>query len=213
VQSRQLNRQQGAGNAARTRCVILEVADVGPHICVEEAGGIEEADVVLDCSDNFATRHAVNRACVAAGKPLVSGAAIRFDGQIAVFDPRDPKVDPIDWVERRPASSFGGCRGSCGTCGPDSSERHLPTRRRAATGEYMATATAAAPTRVAKSRRVMPSASLRLSATVPPRFPRKDTAGAGRLGYDFSGKETGMTNDRSRRQFFMTAAAAATAPD
>ena len=46
------------------------------------------ADVVLDCSDNFATRHAVNRACVAAKKPLVSGAAIRFDGQIAVFDPR-----------------------------------------------------------------------------------------------------------------------------
>ncbi len=45
-------------------------------------------DVVLDCSDNFATRHAVNRACVAARKPLVSGAAIRFDGQVAVFDPR-----------------------------------------------------------------------------------------------------------------------------
>ena len=46
-------------------------------------------DVVLDCSDNFATRHAVNRACVTAGRPLVSGAAVRFDGQIAVFDPRD----------------------------------------------------------------------------------------------------------------------------
>jgi molybdopterin/thiamine biosynthesis adenylyltransferase len=45
-----------------------------------------EADIVLDCSDNFATRHAINRACVRAGKPLVSGAAIRFDGQIAVFD-------------------------------------------------------------------------------------------------------------------------------
>jgi len=48
------------------------------------------ADVIIDCSDNFATRHAVNRACVAARKPLVSGAAIRFDGQIAVFDLRDP---------------------------------------------------------------------------------------------------------------------------
>lgn len=48
------------------------------------------ADVVLDCSDNFATRHAVNRACVTYGKPLVSGAAIRFDGQIAVFDTRRP---------------------------------------------------------------------------------------------------------------------------
>ncbi len=47
-----------------------------------------EASVVLDCCDNFATRHAVNRACVAARVPLVSGAALRFDGQVAVFDPR-----------------------------------------------------------------------------------------------------------------------------
>lgn len=51
---------------------------------------VELADVVLDCSDNFPTRHAVNRACVAARKPLVSGAAIRFDGQISVFDSRQP---------------------------------------------------------------------------------------------------------------------------
>lgn len=46
------------------------------------------ADVVLDCSDNFATRHAINRACVEFRKPLVSGAAVRFDGQISVFDLR-----------------------------------------------------------------------------------------------------------------------------
>jgi adenylyltransferase/sulfurtransferase len=52
---------------------------------------VAAADVVLDGSDNFATRHAVNRACVAVGKPLVSGAAIRFDGQIAVFDTRDAR--------------------------------------------------------------------------------------------------------------------------
>jgi adenylyltransferase/sulfurtransferase len=51
---------------------------------------IAQSDVVLDASDNFATRHAVNRACVAHGKPLVSGAAIRFDGQVSVFDLRDP---------------------------------------------------------------------------------------------------------------------------
>lgn len=51
---------------------------------------IASADVVLDCSDNFATRHAVNAACVAAGVPLVSGAAIRFDGQVAVFDSTRP---------------------------------------------------------------------------------------------------------------------------
>jgi molybdopterin/thiamine biosynthesis adenylyltransferase len=46
------------------------------------------ADVVIDCCDNFGTRHAINRACFAHGKPLVSGAAIRFDGQVSVFDPR-----------------------------------------------------------------------------------------------------------------------------
>jgi molybdopterin/thiamine biosynthesis adenylyltransferase len=51
---------------------------------------VAAADVVLDCSDNFATRHAINRACVSHAKPLVSGAAIRFDGQISVFDARNP---------------------------------------------------------------------------------------------------------------------------
>jgi adenylyltransferase/sulfurtransferase len=49
---------------------------------------VRRADVVLDCSDNFATRHAINRACVAQQKPLVSGAAVRFDGQLTVFDLR-----------------------------------------------------------------------------------------------------------------------------
>lgn len=51
---------------------------------------VEMSDVVLDCSDNFATRHAINRACVKHRKPLVSGAAIRFDGQVSVFDLRQP---------------------------------------------------------------------------------------------------------------------------
>jgi adenylyltransferase/sulfurtransferase len=50
------------------------------------AGLVAAADVVLDCSDNFATRHAANRACVTHRKALVSGAAVRFDGQISVFD-------------------------------------------------------------------------------------------------------------------------------
>lgn len=49
-------------------------------------------DVVLDCCDNFATRHAVNRACVALRKPLVSGAAVRFEGQVSVFDLRAPEA-------------------------------------------------------------------------------------------------------------------------
>lgn len=53
---------------------------------------VAAADVVLDCTDNFATRHAINRACVRHRKPLVSGAAIRFDGQITVFDLRQPSA-------------------------------------------------------------------------------------------------------------------------
>ena len=60
---------------------------VGPRELVALAA---DADVVLDCTDNFATRHAINRACVDVRVPLVSGAAVRFDGQVAVFDARDP---------------------------------------------------------------------------------------------------------------------------
>jgi len=77
--------------AERLRAVNPDVAiearaqRVGPPELAALAGS---CDVVLDCSDNFATRHAVNRACVAARTPLVSGAAIRFDGQVAVFDSR-----------------------------------------------------------------------------------------------------------------------------
>lgn len=56
------------------------------------AEAVAGADVVLDCSDNFQTRHAVNAACVAARKPLVSGAAIGFDGQISVYDTRDAEA-------------------------------------------------------------------------------------------------------------------------
>lgn len=50
---------------------------------------VRAASLVLDCSDNFATRHAINRACVTHRVPLVSGAAVRFDGQLSVFDPRN----------------------------------------------------------------------------------------------------------------------------
>lgn len=74
------------------------VAAINPDVVVlptiEKVGDaalsrlVEQADVVLDCTDNFATRHAINRACVEHRKPLVSGAAIGFDGQVTVFDPR-----------------------------------------------------------------------------------------------------------------------------
>jgi molybdopterin-synthase adenylyltransferase len=50
---------------------------------------VPQADVVIDCCDNFSTRHAINAACVRHRRPLVSGAAIRFDGQLSVYDTRD----------------------------------------------------------------------------------------------------------------------------
>ena len=79
--------------AARLRAVNPEV-DVRPVAVRVGPGELRElvgaADVAVDCCDNFDTRHAVNRACVAARTPLVSGAALRFDGQVAVFDARDP---------------------------------------------------------------------------------------------------------------------------
>ncbi|AZG12687.1 HesA/MoeB/ThiF family protein [Cupriavidus pauculus] len=53
---------------------------------------VADATVVLDCCDNFATRQAVNRACLKHRKPLVSGAALRFDGQVSVYDLRDPEA-------------------------------------------------------------------------------------------------------------------------
>ena len=68
--------------------------DVSVHAVPQRADAalleqlVPQADVVLDCSDNFATRQAVNAACVRHGKPLVSGAAIGFDGQISVYDSR-----------------------------------------------------------------------------------------------------------------------------
>lgn len=54
------------------------------------AAAVARADVVLDCTDNLATRFAINAACVAAGRPLVTGAAIRMEGQAMVIDPRVP---------------------------------------------------------------------------------------------------------------------------
>ena len=67
----------------------VEVVPVASRVNADALDAlVRDATIVLDCSDNFATRHAVNRACVKHRKPLVSGAAIRFDGQLAVFDAR-----------------------------------------------------------------------------------------------------------------------------
>lgn len=81
---------QSAGEAI---AAINPEVQVRPVVARADAQLLDElvpgADVVIDCCDNFETRHAINRACVAHGKPLVSGAAIRFDGQVSVFDLRD----------------------------------------------------------------------------------------------------------------------------
>jgi adenylyltransferase/sulfurtransferase len=67
----------------------IDVAAVSERVEGARLGElVAGADVVLDCSDNFATRHAVNSACVQHRKPLVSGAGVRFDGQVSVFDLR-----------------------------------------------------------------------------------------------------------------------------
>lgn len=78
----------------------LHIEQLNPEVKVtpvvqrlDEAGlmhWVQQVDLVLDCCDNFATRHAINRACVSLRKPLVSGAAIRFSGQVSTYDLRQP---------------------------------------------------------------------------------------------------------------------------
>jgi molybdopterin/thiamine biosynthesis adenylyltransferase len=85
---------------AKTASAAAAVAALNPDVAVHAVQAradnalldrlVAEADVVLDCCDNFDTRQAINAACMRHGKPLVSGAAVRFDAQLAVFDPRDP---------------------------------------------------------------------------------------------------------------------------
>jgi len=79
--------------ASQLRALNPDVA-VEPHATRADPAWLEQhlprVDLVLDCSDNFATRQAVNAACVAHRRPLISGAAIRLDGQLAVFDLRRP---------------------------------------------------------------------------------------------------------------------------
>jgi len=86
---------------------------------------LPDAQVVLDCTDNFATRHAINRASVRHGVPLVSGAAIRFDGQLSVYDPRDgnspcyacvfPESDDLEEVRCATMGVFAPLVGIIGT--------------------------------------------------------------------------------------------------
>ena len=80
-----------ARSALRSLNPEVEVVGLNKRLEYEDAHSlVEQCDVVLDCTDNFATRHLLNRACTRHHKPLVSGAAIRFDGQVMVFDLRTP---------------------------------------------------------------------------------------------------------------------------
>jgi adenylyltransferase/sulfurtransferase len=84
-----MNKAHSAAQSARAINPDIEIAAIARRVSEEDLQLlVAKADVVLDASDNFATRHAVNRACVAQRKPLVSGAAVRFDGQVSVFDLR-----------------------------------------------------------------------------------------------------------------------------
>jgi len=97
-----LQRQIGHTTAAigenKADSLARSVRAINPEIDIQPIGeplsgdalhqAVSAVDLVVDASDNFATRHAVNRACVQLGKPLVSGAAIGFSGQLAVFDSR-----------------------------------------------------------------------------------------------------------------------------
>jgi molybdopterin/thiamine biosynthesis adenylyltransferase len=84
---------QKVDSAARTLRALNPTTDVTALPVRADAALLDQllpnTDVVLDCCDNFNTRHLVNAACVRHGRPLVSGAAIQFDGQISVYDPRD----------------------------------------------------------------------------------------------------------------------------
>ena len=85
------NKAQSAAEAAQALNPGCRIEVLTQHLDGEAlAGAVAECDLVIDCTDRFSSRYAINRACVTAGRPLISGAAIRFSGQLAVFDPRAP---------------------------------------------------------------------------------------------------------------------------
>jgi adenylyltransferase/sulfurtransferase len=85
----------------------------GDALAREVAG----ATVVLDCSDNFGTRFAVNAACVEAGVPLVSAAAVAWDGMVVAFDPRDAASPCYACAFAEDDETLGDCA-SAGVFGP-----------------------------------------------------------------------------------------------
>lgn len=80
------NKAESAAQRLRAMNPEVEVESIPLRLAGEAlVDAVGRADVVLDCTDNFQTRYAINRACVTAGRALVSGAAVRFDGQVSVF--------------------------------------------------------------------------------------------------------------------------------
>ncbi|MGA8881622.1 MAG: molybdopterin-synthase adenylyltransferase MoeB, partial [Azonexus sp.] len=132
---RQILHTQARVGMAKAESGRQALAAINPDITIvplqERLGGtaldalVATADVVLDCTDNFATRHAINRACVHHRKPLVSGAAIRFAGQISVYDlTRDdapcyhclfPEGDDVEEVRCAVMGVFAPLTGIIGT--------------------------------------------------------------------------------------------------
>ena len=121
---RQIAHTMARVGQAKTESAMAAIAAINPDVRVTSVVAHADAalldrlvaqnDVVLDCCDNFATRQAINVACVKHRKPLVSGAAIRFDGQISVYDLRDP-LSPCYACVFPPDTAFEETR--CATMG------------------------------------------------------------------------------------------------
>jgi molybdopterin-synthase adenylyltransferase len=121
---RQIAHNMARVGVPKARSAQQAVGEINPDVLVvpiverADAQMLDElasqADVVIDCTDNFSTRQAVNAACVKHRKPLVSGAAIRFDAQISVYDTRDADA-PCYACVFAPADDFEETR--CGVMG------------------------------------------------------------------------------------------------
>ncbi|MCP1634372.1 HesA/MoeB/ThiF family protein [Kerstersia gyiorum] len=131
---RQVLHDTGTVGAYKAESGRQALARLNPEVQVEavcqrlDEAGLErlaaDADIVLDCTDNFETRHAINRVCVRLGKPLVMGAGIRFDGQVSVFDTRQesspcyhclfPESDEPDTMTCATSGVFGPVVGIIG---------------------------------------------------------------------------------------------------
>lgn len=124
---RQILFETGDVGRSKTAAAADRIARLNPDVAVETLDGrldatglattIASCDVVLDGSDNFGTRFAVNRAAHLAGKPLVSGATIRMEGQLAVFDPRRPDTPCYRCLYDEDGEALENCTGA-GILGP-----------------------------------------------------------------------------------------------